>query len=131
MRALCGSSRFSDARQAATALEPGADVLVAQGGEAGGHSGDVGTMVVVPHIVDMAGDTPVIAAGGIADGRGLAADRLAHVSPRGWTTLLPALPWLDGYATSGKSRARRFEIGQSPSFKDSCPAQTAGQRLDR
>ncbi|QIP82943.1 nitronate monooxygenase [Streptomyces sp. Tu 2975] len=65
--------QVSDARQAAEALEAGADVLVAQGGEAGGHSGDVGTMVLVPQIVDMAGDTPVIAAGGIADGRGLAA----------------------------------------------------------
>ncbi|GCB52908.1 nitronate monooxygenase family protein [Streptomyces sp. NL15-2K] len=62
-----------DARQAAAALEAGADVLVAQGGEAGGHSGDVGTMVLVPQIVDMAGETPVVAAGGIADGRGMAA----------------------------------------------------------
>jgi nitronate monooxygenase/enoyl-[acyl-carrier protein] reductase II len=48
-------------------------VLVAQGGEAGGHSGQVGTMVLVPEVVDLAGDVPVVAAGGIADGRGLAA----------------------------------------------------------
>ncbi|MCX4820730.1 nitronate monooxygenase [Streptomyces sp. NBC_01142] len=62
-----------DARQAAEALDAGADVIVAQGGEAGGHGGEVSTMVLVPQVVDMAGDTPVVAAGGIADGRGLAA----------------------------------------------------------
>ncbi len=65
--------QVSDVRQATSALESGADVLVAQGGEAGGHSGDVATMVLVPQVVDLAGQTPVLAAGGIADGRGLAA----------------------------------------------------------
>ena len=59
--------------QAEQALAAGADVIVAQGGEAGGHGGWVGTMVLVPEVVDIAGDTPVVAAGGIADGRGLAA----------------------------------------------------------
>jgi nitronate monooxygenase/enoyl-[acyl-carrier protein] reductase II len=49
----------------------GADVVVAQGGEAGGHSGYVSTMALVPQVVDVAGDVPVVAAGGIADGRGL------------------------------------------------------------
>jgi len=48
-------------------------VIVAQGGEAGGHGGWVSTLVLVPEIVDIAGDVPVVAAGGIADGRGLAA----------------------------------------------------------
>ncbi|MET0816906.1 MAG: nitronate monooxygenase [Solirubrobacteraceae bacterium] len=62
-----------DARQAEAALEGGADVIVAQGGEAGGNSGFVSTMVLVPQVVDVAGDIPVLAAGGIADGRGLAA----------------------------------------------------------
>jgi nitronate monooxygenase/enoyl-[acyl-carrier protein] reductase II len=57
--------------QAEAALEAGADVIVAQGGEAGGHGGWVSTMVIVPEVVDVAGDTPVVAAGGIADGRGL------------------------------------------------------------
>lgn len=65
--------QVTDARQAAQALDAGADVLVAQGGEAGGHGGDVSTMVLVPQVVDIAGDTPVVAAGGIADGRGVAA----------------------------------------------------------
>jgi enoyl-[acyl-carrier protein] reductase II len=62
-----------DRREAEEAVAAGADVIVAQGGEAGGHSGDVGTMVLVPQVVDVAGDVPVVAAGGIADGRGLAA----------------------------------------------------------
>ena len=62
-----------DLRQAEQALLAGADVIVAQGGEAAGHSGGVSTMVLVPQVVDLAGDVPVVAAGGIADGRGLAA----------------------------------------------------------
>jgi len=59
--------------QAEEALSAGADVIVAQGGEAGGNGGWVSTMVLVPQVVDVAGDVPVVAAGGIADGRGLAA----------------------------------------------------------
>jgi nitronate monooxygenase/enoyl-[acyl-carrier protein] reductase II len=59
--------------QAAEALAAGADVIVAQGGEAGGNSGWVSTMVLVPQVVDLAGGVPVVAAGGIADGRGMAA----------------------------------------------------------
>lgn len=62
-----------DVDEAAQALAAGADVIIAQGGEAGGHGGWVSTMVLVPAVVDMAGDTPVVAAGGIVDGRGLAA----------------------------------------------------------
>ena len=48
-------------------------MLVAQGTEAGGNAGWVTTMVLVPAVVDVAGDVPVVAAGGIADGRGMAA----------------------------------------------------------
>jgi enoyl-[acyl-carrier protein] reductase II len=62
-----------DRGQAEEAVAAGADVIVAQGGEAGGHAGSIATMVLVPQVVDAAGDIPVIAAGGIADGRGLAA----------------------------------------------------------
>jgi nitronate monooxygenase/enoyl-[acyl-carrier protein] reductase II len=59
--------------QAEEALAAGADVLVAQGSEAGGHSGSVAGMVLLPQVVDLAGDLPVVLAGGVADGRGLAA----------------------------------------------------------
>jgi enoyl-[acyl-carrier protein] reductase II len=62
-----------DVRAAELALEAGADVLIAQGWEAGGNGGWVSTMVLVPAVVDAAGATPVVAAGGIADGRGIAA----------------------------------------------------------
>ncbi len=51
----------------------GVDIIVAQGTEAGGHNSRIGTMAFVPQAVDAAGGVPVIAAGGIADGRGLAA----------------------------------------------------------
>ncbi|GAA0973262.1 nitronate monooxygenase family protein [Acrocarpospora macrocephala] len=50
----------------------GADIIVAQGGEAGGHTGEISTMVLVPQVVDAVG-VPVLAAGGIADGRQVAA----------------------------------------------------------
>lgn len=62
-----------DRAQAEQALAAGADVLVAQGGEAGGNGGFVSTMVLVPQVVDLAGNVPVVAAGGVADGRGMAA----------------------------------------------------------
>jgi enoyl-[acyl-carrier protein] reductase II len=65
--------QVGDVRAAELALEAGADVLVAQGWEAGGNAGWVATMVLVPQVVDAAGDVPVLAAGGIADGRGIAA----------------------------------------------------------
>ena len=62
-----------DRRQAEESLEAGVDVLVAMGGEGGGNGGSIATMVLVPEVVDVAGDVPVLAAGGIANGRGLAA----------------------------------------------------------
>jgi enoyl-[acyl-carrier protein] reductase II len=59
--------------QAEEAAEFGADVIIAQGWEAGGFSGFVGTMALIPQVVDAVAPVPVVAAGGIADGRGLAA----------------------------------------------------------
>jgi len=59
--------------QARDAVANGADILVAQGAEAGGHGHSRGTFALVPAVVDAAGGTPVAAAGGVADGRGLAA----------------------------------------------------------
>jgi NAD(P)H-dependent flavin oxidoreductase YrpB (nitropropane dioxygenase family) len=59
-------------RNAVQAAQRGADFIIAQGAEAGGHVGQVGSMVLIPAVVD-AVDVPVVAAGGIADGRGIAA----------------------------------------------------------
>ncbi|TDR88064.1 NAD(P)H-dependent flavin oxidoreductase [Enterovirga rhinocerotis] len=67
---ICQVQTLHDAE---IALGEGASVLVAQGTEAGGHGGGRSTMALVPEIADMAGDVPVAAAGGIVDGRGLAA----------------------------------------------------------
>jgi len=62
------------AAEARAAVAAGADVVVAQGWEAGGHVwGTVSTLALVPRVVDAVGPVPVVAAGGVADGRGLAA----------------------------------------------------------
>lgn len=61
------------AAQAARQAAAGVDIVVAQGAEAGGHTGRVATGVLVPEVVDALGPTPVLAAGGIVDGRGIAA----------------------------------------------------------
>ena len=59
--------------QATRAVSNGADIIVAQGWEAGGYGGTVATLALVPQVVDAVHPVPVVAAGGIADGRGLAA----------------------------------------------------------
>ncbi len=70
-RLICQVQSEDMAKQA---LDAGADILVAQGTEAGGHGASRTTLDIVPAIVDLAaGRVPVVAAGGIADGRGLAA----------------------------------------------------------
>jgi len=61
-------------RHAIGAVASGCDFVVAQGTEAGGHTGTIATMALVPQVVDAVGDkVPVVAAGGLYDGRGLAA----------------------------------------------------------
>jgi NAD(P)H-dependent flavin oxidoreductase YrpB (nitropropane dioxygenase family) len=64
------AARLDDAKRAA---EAGADIIVAQGSEGGGHVGMMSTIVLVPQVVAAVAPIPVLAAGGIADGRGLAA----------------------------------------------------------
>ena len=60
--------------EARRAVDCGVDIIVAQGWEAGGHvRGTMATLPLVPSIVDAISPTPVVAAGGIVDGRGLAA----------------------------------------------------------
>jgi enoyl-[acyl-carrier protein] reductase II len=66
---MCGK-----VRHAVAAVESGCDFVIVQGTEAGGHTGLIATMPLVPQVVDAVGDrVPVVAAGGIFDGRGLAA----------------------------------------------------------
>ena len=62
-----------NAKNAKRMADSGIDLLVAQGHEGGGHTGRIGTMVLLPAAIDAASPIPVIAAGGIGDGRGLAA----------------------------------------------------------
>jgi nitronate monooxygenase/enoyl-[acyl-carrier protein] reductase II len=59
--------------QAIEAAEHAVDVIIAQGSEAGGYGGAISTMALVPQVVDAVSPTPVVAAGGIYDGRGIAA----------------------------------------------------------
>ncbi|MBW2063131.1 MAG: nitronate monooxygenase [Deltaproteobacteria bacterium] len=70
MKVLGISGNTKNVRRIAQA---GADLVVAQGHEAGGHTGRVGSMALWPQAVDAAASTPLLAAGGIGDGRGLAA----------------------------------------------------------
>ena len=65
--------QVTDLKEAGRALDADADIIVAQGSEAGGHGGRRATLPFVPAVVDLAAPVPVLAAGGIADGRGLAA----------------------------------------------------------
>ena len=60
-------------RGARRVAQDGVDVVVAQGTEAGGHTGKIATLALVPQVADAVAPTPVVAAGGIADGRALAA----------------------------------------------------------
>lgn len=66
---MCGK-----VRHAVSAVASGCDFVVAQGTEAGGHTGTVATVALIPQVVDAVGEqVPVVAAGGLFDGRGLAA----------------------------------------------------------
>ena len=69
-RLIC---QVQTAAQSREAVEAGADVIVAQGTEAGGHGQAESLFTLLPQVVDLCPATPVVAAGGIADGRGLAA----------------------------------------------------------
>jgi NAD(P)H-dependent flavin oxidoreductase YrpB (nitropropane dioxygenase family) len=66
--ALCGSVKHALAHKAA-----GVDFVIAQGGEGGGHTGDIGSIVLWPQVIDAVSPLPVLAAGGIGDGRQMAA----------------------------------------------------------
>jgi NAD(P)H-dependent flavin oxidoreductase YrpB (nitropropane dioxygenase family) len=77
--ALCGS-----ARQAIKHREAGVDIVIAQGYEGGGHTGEIGSMVLWPEVIDAVAPAPVLAAGGIGTGRQMAA-ALAMGAQGVWT----------------------------------------------
>ncbi len=77
--ALCGSAKHALAHKAA-----GVDIIVAQGTEGGGHTGEIGSMVLWPEVIDAVAPTPVLAAGGVGTGRQIAA-ALAMGAEGVWT----------------------------------------------
>jgi NAD(P)H-dependent flavin oxidoreductase YrpB (nitropropane dioxygenase family) len=77
--ALCGS-----AKQALAHRQAGIDIIVAQGTEGGGHTGEIGSVVLWPEVIDAVAPTPVLAAGGIGTGRQVAA-ALAMGAQGVWT----------------------------------------------
>jgi len=77
--ALCGR-----ADQALKHKAAGVDIVIAQGTEGGGHTGEIGSMVLWPEVIDAIGDTPMLAAGGIGSGRQMAA-ALAMGAQGVWT----------------------------------------------
>jgi len=77
--ALCGSAKHARAHKAA-----GVDIIIAQGYEAGGHTGEIGSIVLWPEVIDAVVPTPVLAAGGIGTGRQIAA-ALAMGAQGVWT----------------------------------------------
>jgi nitronate monooxygenase len=107
---ICQVQSEDMARQA---LDCGADILIAQGTEAGGHGASRTTIDIVPAIVDLAaGRVPVVAAGGIADGRGLAAMMMLGASGVLLGTRFYASVEADG-AEEAKQRIRAANSGET------------------
>jgi nitronate monooxygenase len=98
--------------QAREALDAGADVIVAQGTEAGGHGLTEPLFTLLPQVVDACPDTPVVAAGGIADGRGLAAAMMLGAEGVLMGTRFYASQEADGHPDA-KRRILEAEGGQT------------------
>jgi len=94
-RVVCQVQTVAAARQAAA---DGADLIVAQGTEAGGHGGRRSTFSLVPAVVDAVRPVPVVAAGGVSDGRGLAAALMLGASGVLVGTRFYATPEAPGHA---------------------------------
>ncbi len=109
--ALCGR-----VKQAIAHKEAGLDVIIAQGAEGGGHTGDVGSIVLWPQVIDAVAPTPVLAAGGIGDGRQMAA-ALALGAAGVWTGSL----WLAVEEAAG-------EPAQKQSYFDATSEDTVRSR---
>ena len=128
---MCGK-----VRHAVSAVASGCDFVVAQGTEAGGHTGTVATMALVPQVVDAVGEqVPVVAAGGLFDGRGLAAALTLGADGVWIGTRFIATPEaraVDGYKETllATPRTARSSAGRSPARRAGSCA-TTGRSTSR
>jgi nitronate monooxygenase len=97
---------------AAEAQRAGVDVVVAQGAESGGHTGAIGIMAILPQVVDAVAPLPVIAAGAVADGRGLAAALMLGAEGAWLGTAFLACPE-SGYRDDQKQRVLAIAAGDT------------------
>ncbi|MGV9602208.1 NAD(P)H-dependent flavin oxidoreductase [Streptomyces sp. NPDC003631] len=136
--------QVTDLEEARQAVDLGADVIVAQGTESGGHGARNGrsTLPFVPVVVDLVAPVPVLAAGGIADGRGLAAALAlgaagAVIGTRFQATAEALVhPAISTALVEGRGqdteRSRVLDIARSSSWPSRYTARTLGHRyLDR
>ena len=111
----------------------GLDFIVAQGSEAGAHTGSIGTMVLVPEIVQMAGDLPVLAAGGIGHGAQIAA-ALTMGAQGVWmgTSWLSTVEHAQGdHVIGDQLREKLFAAGSSDTRQQRQASTADPVRLDR
>src|SRR4030042_1603471 len=102
-------------RHARRVVEGGTDIVIAQGTEGGGHTGRIATMALVPQVVDAVAPVPVVAAGGVADGRGL----VAALAPggrgaRGETSPSPAQMMVDSEKLDAATGRGNTDLGFMP-----------------
>ena len=100
------------AKQAKAVEQSGVDAVIASGHEGGGHVGRIGTMVLVPRVVDQV-RIPVIAAGGLADGRGLVAAWRSGLSASGWERASLRPPRRAAMTTTSAASPRSTRTGRS------------------
>ena len=121
--------QVQDEAMARQALDAGADILIAQGTEAGGHGASRTTIDIVPAIVDLAaGRVPVAAAGGIGDGRGLAAMMMLGASGVLLGTRFYASQECDGPRKPNGASARRRAATASAASSSISRATMSGRR---
>lgn len=131
--------QVQDLGQARIARDAGADVIVAEGKDAGGHSGLRGTLSLVPAVVDAVAPVPVLAAGGIADGRGVAAALMLGAAGVLMGTRFYASTEAQGHPEAKRrivessgdntARTRVFDIVRNYSWPDENPGRALRNRF--